>query len=383
MVAAAYLVGSRYWSDSSPQLFDDHLAGAYNSQLHVCLRRNLLFPNRYRIAAAFSLVFLLLSACSPGQSSPPVADEPTTIKIVALPFLSYGPIYIADEEGYFADQNITLEYSQFEHTSDGLVAMGQRQVDVVAGFVTIGVLNAMATEDQIKLVADKGHADPAGCPAEGLMVRTDIAEMPDISNPDTLKDLTYSVSEADVEEYLLDIVLGQSGLSSADVRKENIGSRDEPDAFRNGSIDAALPSEPWVTRITNAGVASMWIPVKEIVPDLQWAGIYYGPTLLQENPDAARRFMIAYLRGVRQFNEGATDRNIEIISTAMSIDAEELMQVCWAQIRNDGSMNVDTLLDFAAWAVDQGYLDTAPTADQIADPGFAQEAAQELDAAGQ
>ncbi len=40
--------------------------------------------------------------------------------------------------------------------------------------------------------------------------------------------------------------------------------------------------------------------------------LYYGPAFTDTNPEVGRRSMVAYLQGVRQYNQGKTDRNIGI-----------------------------------------------------------------------
>ena len=53
---------------------------------------------------------VLISACV----SPPRAKEPamTTVKVAYLPLISNGPLFIAKEEGYFAQQGINAEFEE-------------------------------------------------------------------------------------------------------------------------------------------------------------------------------------------------------------------------------------------------------------------------------
>ena len=47
------------------------------------------------------LFAVFLAACT--SSSPEVVEEPEDIRVVMLPYLSFGPFFIAEEEGFFAE----------------------------------------------------------------------------------------------------------------------------------------------------------------------------------------------------------------------------------------------------------------------------------------
>jgi len=57
---------------------------------------------RWLLAALASILALLLSACG-GQ------EEPTTIRLAVLPILDALPMYVAQEQGYFEDENLVVD----------------------------------------------------------------------------------------------------------------------------------------------------------------------------------------------------------------------------------------------------------------------------------
>ena len=120
------------------------------------------------------------------------------------------------------------------------------------------------------------------------------------------------------------------------------------------------------------------MPIKKVVPNLQQAFIAYGPTLLDEGPDAGKRFMAAYLKGVRQYNQGKTERNLDILAKHTGLDEELLMQICWPSFRSDGRIGVQGVLEFQAWAVEKRFLDSVVTEDEFWDPSFLEWANQVL-----
>jgi NitT/TauT family transport system substrate-binding protein len=119
------------------------------------------------------------------------------------------------------------------------------------------------------------------------------------------------------------------------------------------------------------GAGRLWIANSEIIPQFPISAVIFGPSILEDNPEAGVRFMVAYLKAVRQFQEqGKSERNLEIISEFTGVSIEELKDVCWTSFRVDGSMNLDAIEDFSRWAVAKGYVATAPGIDQVWDPQF-------------
>ena len=112
------------------------------------------------------------------------------------------------------------------------------------------------------------------------------------------------------------------------------------------------------------GHVKILAPVTEVLPNSQFAVILYGPNLLGENRVVGERFMAAYLRAARQYTEGKTDRNVEIVQEFTGLDEELVRTMCWPSLQDDGSVNLESIVDFQEWAVDEGLLEEVmPAAD--------------------
>ena len=62
-----------------------------------------------------------------GNPSIAAAENSVPIKISLLPYLSYAPIFIALEEGYFTEQGLVLEYVKFNQSGLSMPAFGSRK----------------------------------------------------------------------------------------------------------------------------------------------------------------------------------------------------------------------------------------------------------------
>ena len=89
--------------------------------------------------------------------------------------------------------------------------------------------------------------------------------------------------------------------------------------------------------------------------------LFFGPNLLQKNPDAGRRFLIANLKAVRQLEEGKTKRNLEVLARVTEESTEELQQMCWPAYYRDGHIDSHSIADFQDWALKHKLIDRAAT----------------------
>jgi NitT/TauT family transport system substrate-binding protein len=115
-----------------------------------------------------------------------------------------------------------------------------------------------------------------------------------------------------------------------------------------------------------------------VIPGSGYTMMWYGPSILEENPEVGNRFMVAYLKGVRQFNEGKTDRNVEILAKYAELEEDLVRDSCWVTINGDGQINIDSVFNFQEWALGNELLDHIIPAEQFWDSSFIDYALEEL-----
>jgi NitT/TauT family transport system substrate-binding protein len=324
-------------------------------------------------SAALIVVCLLSSSCSrtgPDNSPNGVVD----LKVAILPFLSYGPLFIAAEEGFFAEERLRVEFVKISRSAQAVPLLIEGQLDVLTGTLTPALLNAIARGAQIRLVADKGYLDPAGCDYNALVARRALVEAGELNGPAALRGRRIVMEPNEFRGYFVETLLRQSGLTLKDIRVLDIPDAAMMDAFARGSIDIAATAEPWVTRLLQTGKVVVWKPAQQVVPGFQVGAILYGPALLGRNKEAGRRFMRAYLKAVQQYNRGKTDRNQEILARHTGLDRAVLRDACWPSFHADGRIDVETVHGYQTWALSRGLLERRLTEQQFWDPQFVEDA---------
>jgi len=321
---------------------------------------------------------LLLPSCA-GSSAEQAQPGPAKLKVTIAPYLGFAPFFIAQDEGYFAEQGLEIEFVPMDAPEDAVPMLVTGEMDVAASFVAINALNAIARGSNLKYVADKGFIDGGGCTYWTMMISPALAESGELLDPQQLQGQPVDVSLPSCESYYLEQVLKPVGMTLDDIETVDIpGPPVEAEALQDGSLALGFFAEPWVSRVQHAGQGVVWMPSEEVIPDFQLAAIVYGPTLLDQNPDLGKRFMVAYLKAVRQYNEGKTDRNLEIIAENTGLEQALLKEACWPPLRDDGQLNARSILDFEGWALENGLLDSMIKEDQFWDPSFVEYAAQTL-----
>jgi ABC-type nitrate/sulfonate/bicarbonate transport system substrate-binding protein len=71
-------------------------------------------------------------------------------------------------------------------------------------------------------------------------------------------------------------------------------------AFANKAIDAAIYNEPWATQQEQLGIVKKVVYTDDVDPNGHVAGVLFSETFARNTP-AARNYLVAYLRGVRDY----------------------------------------------------------------------------------
>lgn len=232
-------------------------------------------------------------------------EKKTKVVIAEDGAASGAGFYIANEKGYFADYNIEVEFAQFANSDDMLPALAAGEVDIAGGISTASFFNAIAQGIDVKIVGDKGHNMP-GKSYFTFVVSNKMKDV--IKNYSDFKGKKIAISSRNsIDGYIYHLMLKHAGLTEKDVKTvimSDFGSM--LGALENGSIDAALSIEPLITQGVNKGILTRFGDATDFAPDSQIALVLASPKFMNEEKDVSLRFMLAYLKGVRDYNDAFT-----------------------------------------------------------------------------
>jgi NitT/TauT family transport system substrate-binding protein len=210
---------------------------------------------------------------------------------------SDAPFFIADAKGYFAEQGLKVNFVRFDSAAKSIPSLGSGEIDVGSGASSAGLYNAAARGIGIKIVADKAR-NAKGYGFQAIMARTDLIDSGKVKSVKDLKGLKVAMSaNGNSENAFMNYALVQAGLTYNDIDPVFLGFPNQIAAFANKAIDASLTVEPTVAELLKQGTAKKLISADEVFPDYQTAVVFYGPKFMHDQPENAKKFMIAYGQG--------------------------------------------------------------------------------------
>ena len=241
------------------------------------------------------IVVALLVLVGNSQS---IQAEP--LRIGLSTWVGYGPLYIAEEKGFFEDEGVDIHLIKFE---EGLTeAFFNDQVDAIAldffGITT--QQQADAREMVIVLALDES----AG--GDGVVASHDIRSIAD------LKGKTITFDSDTVSEFLLYVLLGEVGLSATDIEGIDLDAQDGGEAFQLQEVDAAVIWEPHLTVAKNTEHGHLLADSSDH-PGLIIDGLFALADVLETRREEFKAVARAWDRAVG-FVETNPDEAIEIMA---------------------------------------------------------------------
>jgi len=180
--------------------------------------------------------------------------------------------------------------------------VNSNRLDVGGYGVNANPFMAMARGIGVKIVADKGSLRP-GFGFSQTMVRRDLWESGAIrTNADFRGRTIARLSQCDSHDPVIQHLLDPAGLSREDVEIVFMSFPDMNAALANNAVELAIQIEPLATLAIERGIASRFATGDETYPNQQIAALYYSPDFAART-DAAQRFMVAYVRALRDYND--------------------------------------------------------------------------------
>ncbi|TAK11801.1 MAG: hypothetical protein EPO32_11065 [Anaerolineae bacterium] len=322
------------------------------------------------------------SATTAATAAPPESTDTPEPEVVILGLsrvFSSLPLYIAIEEGYFAEQNIIVEVTEFESANVMLPVLAAGELDVATGSLNSSLFNLVAQEPGVKIAADKGYSDPEGCQTNAVIARRDLLESGAFEDAQRVLSLVYSLSLTSPTSYIVDSWLHENhGLTLEELNTNLLPQAAVIDAFNTGAIDVAVVVEPSLSQVLAATDTEIWLTYEGYLDQISSGLVMYGPGLVQDNRELGQRFMVGYLKGVRQYLQGPTDRNLEIAAEIFDFEADFLRGICWAAVRPDGRIDYAATLPWQEWELAAGRIDRIVTEAELWDPAFVEYAASML-----
>src|SRR5262249_49721391 len=229
------------------------------------------------------------------------------VKIGIARTISDAGYYIADAMGFFREDGLDVSITGFNSAAQMIAPLGTGELDVGGGTGFAGVLHAGGRGIGMKIVADQDSIKP-GYGYSSLMVRKDHVVSGRYKTFADLKGMKAAIGAPGTgTASALNEALKKGGLKYGDVDIVYIGFPEHLPAYKNKGIDASITNEPTMTLAMQDGVAVRVAGSDVTYPDQQTAVTFFSDHFISGRREVAQRFMRAYLRGVRMYNDALKD----------------------------------------------------------------------------
>src|SRR5215213_658537 len=189
-------------------------------------------PFPMTLIGLFALIIVALFIFSQTRCS-----KPGPFRVAFNTWVGYGPLYIAQEKGFFKEEGLEVELQRIEGTGDRRAALIAGRIEALGSTIDDLVVGASQGVTARMVL---GIDESAG--ADGIVAINSIKDIKD------LKGKTVAVQPGFVNHFFLLYLLDRNGIPANDVRIEAM----EPDAaglaFVAQKIDVAVTWEPYLSR---------------------------------------------------------------------------------------------------------------------------------------
>jgi NitT/TauT family transport system substrate-binding protein len=319
-------------------------------------------------------VLLLLPRCGEASHNPkPVIPRLPTLTPVSMGYtpgsLTLAAVFVATDRGYFRESNIDMQFVPVGNINELIGPMSTGQVDVATGGPSVG------RGVRLKIVADQHTARP-GTSGTALIVRKDLIDTGRVRTYADLKGRTIAIASRRAAMELDALkALRLGGLTRDDATLTYMPFPQMNLALASKAVDAAIQIEPLVAAAVTDRVAVRWKGIDEITPNRQATFIMFSEPFAAK-AETARAWMVAYLRGARDFHEaiyrgGDRDKIIDILVKHAPVkDREAYRRMILPGTEPNGDVNLASLQEALAEFTTAGDVGPGANLGKIVDLSF-------------
>ncbi len=253
------------------------------------------------------------------------------------------PVWIAENKGYFQQQDLNVTIKEFDSGKASFIAMlHNKEVDICTVAQTPIVLHSFDRNDFV-IIAAMVYSDND----LKVLVRKDRG----ITGPSALKGKKAGLTNATTGQFFFDLYLTHHGVLSSDVATMDFKPSELPQAIADGRVDAIFTWEPHIINAAKLlGADGLILPSRGIYRE----DFYFvaNRDFVKNNPQALKRFLQAIDKGQQYIKENKK-KSIALVSRRLQAD-HELTASIWGdfsyQLLLDQTI-LSALEDEARWAI--------------------------------
>jgi NitT/TauT family transport system substrate-binding protein len=258
----------------------------------------------FAVLAALVVLSLLLSACAPAavqpantiQAAGSKPGEKVTVRLAELLIMDALPFYVAQKQGYFAENNIDVSFVPVASAAERDQVMASGQADgMINDLISLAIYNKQNT--QIQTVGFARVATP-----KIPMYRILAAKDSNIKSAADLANVPIGISQGTVIDYITSRLLEKEGVKADQIKTVAVPKMpDRLALLSKGEVKAATMPEPYSTIAQQAGATVIVDDSK--YPDYGNSVISFHKSFIDQHPEAVKGFMAAVEKAKADINK--------------------------------------------------------------------------------
>ena len=255
------------------------------------------------------------ASATPAGSAATAKPERASLKVgLAQPIFSYTPLYVAKEKGFWEDENLDVELTIFQSSTENQQALLGDAIDIGAGGYTEPMTIAAQGKDTVVFGFIQG----------ALPYR--LMTKPEITDVNQLEGKTLAVSKIGaLSDQITRIAINEKGFDPDKAKYQQAGgSPSRLAALESGAVDGALLDSPSYQLAEKAGMKVL-LNVSAELPGFPYEVLYAQKDAIDAEGDVFLRFMRGFIRGAQYATDPANESEVlEIVAAATGQKAEDL-----------------------------------------------------------
>lgn len=278
-------------------------------------------------------------------------------------------IEISFAKNFFKQDGLDAIIKRVESSKESMAAMEAGEFDVVIGSLAAGSFN-MVRKGDLVILADGSRVVPS------VIIRKDLWESKKIKHLTDLKGKTIMTPrEGSTSYYALSRILQGIGLTIADIKPKYLDDNATLAALEAKQIDAAFLMEPHATNAVEKGIGVCY-DLKEVEKYFPPNGqqhmvIYTKRKTSEEKPELLRKFLEAYIEGVKFYDKARSgiqperSEAVKIIASYTGADSTIIEKSLWPYVSPDGKPDIGYIKEMQDYFAQHGLVDKPVNIDSV------------------
>ena len=309
------------------------------------------------ISAMLALLFVFALIATPALA----ADNPKKMKIAFCTWAGYAPLFIAKENGYFAEQGYDVELVIIEDEST-----------YGAAFVSNSIQGLGQVLDRDIIQFDAGAPEQYVCTMDASTGGDGLVATAEIQSVDDLAGKTVALDKSATSYFFFLQVLADSNITEDQINIVEMGNDEAGEAFLAGRVDAAVTWEPALSNCSEREGGHILVSSAEY-PKAIIDVLTVSTKFAEQNPEVFDVLYSCWCQAVDYLNANF-EEGCAIMAAGLDLEPEEVMDECAGITFYDAAMNeafndVSTeqnVYEIACMAADfwvqKGYMKSADVA---------------------